>query len=66
MEQLTQILAKVGISSSHKEEILTAVEGLITLITTNDESTYEEAYIFNDKQLCKQRSRRITRSCDTI
>jgi hypothetical protein len=54
LEQLTQILAKVGISSSHKEEILTAAEGLITPPTTNDESTYEEACIFNDEQLCEQ------------
>jgi hypothetical protein len=54
LEQLTQILAKVGISSSHKEEILTAVEGLITPPTTNDELTYEEAYIFNGEQLCEQ------------
>ena len=30
MEQLTQILAKVGISSSLEEEILTAAESLIT------------------------------------
>ena len=30
LEQLTHILAKVGISSSHEEDILKAVESLIT------------------------------------
>jgi hypothetical protein len=54
LEQLTQILAKVGISSSHKEEILTAVEGLITPPTTNDESTYEALCTSDDEQLYKQ------------
>jgi hypothetical protein len=54
LEQLTQILAKVGISSSHKEEILTAVEGLITPPTTNDESTYKELCTSDDEQLCEQ------------
>ena len=54
LEQLTQILAKVGISSSHKEDILTTTEGLITPPTTNEESTYEEACIFNDEQSCEQ------------
>jgi hypothetical protein len=54
LEQLTQILAKVGISSSHKEEILTTAEGLITPPTTNDESTYEAKCTSNDEQLYKQ------------
>jgi hypothetical protein len=54
LEQLTQILAKVGTSSSHKEKILTRVEGLITPPTTNDESTYGEPYIFNKEQLGEQ------------
>ena len=54
LEQLTQILAKVRISSSHKEYILTTAEGLITPPKTKDESTYEEACIFNDEQLCEQ------------
>ena len=54
LEQLTQILAKVGISFSHKEEILTAVEGLITPPTTNNESTYQEPCTSDDEQLCKQ------------
>ena len=41
LEQLTQIFAKVGISSSHEEEILKAAESLITPPTMNKESTYE-------------------------
>jgi hypothetical protein len=53
LEQITQILAKVYISSSHKEEILTAVEGLITPPYANKESTYEESCIFNEEQLGK-------------
>jgi hypothetical protein len=51
LEQLTKILAKFEISSSHKEDILTIVEGLISPPTTNDESTYEEANLFNGEQL---------------
>ena len=54
LEQLTQILAKVGISSFHKEEILTAVEGLIPPPTTNDETTYKELYTSDDEQSCEQ------------
>jgi hypothetical protein len=54
LEQLTQILAKVRISSSHKEDILTTAEGLITPPKTNDESTYEEICTSNDEQLYKQ------------
>ena len=54
LEQLTQILAKVGISSSHKEEILTAVESLIPPPTTNDETTYKELYTSDDEQSCEQ------------
>ena len=47
LEQLTQILAKVGISSSHEEEIPTAAESLITAPTTNKESTFEESCKFD-------------------
>jgi hypothetical protein len=42
LEQLTQILAKAGISSSQEEEILIAVESLITPPETDNESTHEE------------------------
>ena len=54
LEQLTQILAKVGISSSHKEKILTATKGLITPPTMNEASTFEGFCTFNEEQLCKQ------------
>jgi hypothetical protein len=42
LEQLTQILAKAGISSSQEEEILIAAESLITPPETDNESTHEE------------------------
>ena len=54
LEQLTQILAKVGISSSHEEEILKVAESLITPPTTNKESTYEESCTSEDEQSCEQ------------
>ena len=41
LEQLTQILAKVGISSSLEKEILTAAESLINPPKIDEESTYE-------------------------
>ena len=53
LEQLTQILAKVGISSSLKEEILTAVERLITPPTMNKELAYKESCTSDDEQSCK-------------
>ena len=51
LEQLTQILAKVGVSSSLEEEILTASESWFTPLETNEESTYEEPCIFNEEPL---------------
>ena len=54
LEQLTQILAKVRISSSLEEEILTVAGSLITPLEANEESTYEESCIFNKEQLGKQ------------
>ena len=42
LEQLTQILAKAGISSSQEEEILIAAKSLITPPETDEESTHEE------------------------
>ena len=53
LEQLTQILAKVGISS-HEEKILKVAESLITPTTTNKESTYKESCTFDDKKSWKQ------------
>jgi hypothetical protein len=54
LEQLTQILAKVGVSSSLEEEILTAAESLFTPPEVNKESTYEEPCIFNEEPLGAQ------------
>jgi hypothetical protein len=42
LEQLAQILAKAGISSSQEEEILTTAQSLNTPPETNEESTSEE------------------------
>jgi hypothetical protein len=42
LEQLAQILAKTGISSSQEEEILTAAQSLNTPPETNEKSTSEE------------------------
>jgi hypothetical protein len=42
LEQLAQILAKVKISSSHEEEILTTAQSLNTPPKMNKESTSEE------------------------
>ena len=54
MEQLTQILAKVGISSSHEEEILKAVESLITPLEIDEELAYKESCTFDGEKSCKQ------------
>ena len=54
LEQLTQILAKVGISSSHEEEILEAAKSLITPLAMNKESTCEESCTSKDEQSCEQ------------
>jgi hypothetical protein len=54
LEQLTHILAKVGISSSHEEEILTAAMSLITPPAVNEESIFEGSSTFNEEQLCEQ------------
>ena len=42
LEQLNQILAEAGISSSQEEKILIAIESLITPPETDDESTHKE------------------------
>ena len=47
LEQLTQILAKVGISSSLEEEILTAAESLITPLEIDEELAYKESCTFD-------------------
>ena len=54
LEQLTQILVKVGISSSLEEEILTVAGGLITPPKTNEELAYKESCTFDGEQLCEK------------
>ena len=52
IEQLTQILAKAGISSSQEEEILIATKDVITPPKANkEESTFEESHISNKEHL---------------
>ena len=53
-EQLTQILAKVGISSPLEEEILTAAESTINPPEIDEELTYKESCTFNGEQSCEQ------------
>ena len=53
LEQLTQILEKVGISSSLEKEILTIAESLITPPKKDEESTYEESYTCEDEESCE-------------
>jgi hypothetical protein len=48
LEQLTQILENVGISSSLEEDILTVTESLFTPPEANKESIYKESFIFNE------------------
>ena len=52
LERLTHILAKVGISSSQQEEILTSIKDEITLPEANkEELTFEESCISNEEHL---------------
>ena len=54
LENLTQILVKIRISSSLEEEILTAVKDEISLPeANNEESTFEESCISNEEHLFK-------------
>jgi hypothetical protein len=54
LEQLTQVLAKVRISSFLEEEILTVAGSLITPPEANEESTYEGPCTFNEGPLGTQ------------
>ena len=54
LEQLAHILAKIRVSSSLEEEILTAAESLNTPSETNEESASEDSCIFDDKQSFEQ------------
>ena len=52
LEQLTQILAKFGISSSQEEEMLRAAKDVITPPDTNkEELTFEESCISDEEHL---------------
>ena len=52
LKQLTQILAKVKISSSHEEEILIAAKDVITPLEANkEESTFEKSCISDEEHL---------------
>ena len=50
LEQLTQILAKIGVSYSLEEEILIAVESLITPPEIDEELAYKESCTFDREQ----------------
>ena len=54
LELLTEILAKVGISSSQEEEILTAIKNATTPLEAKEESTSEEFYTSDKKQACEK------------
>ena len=52
LKKLTEILAKVGISPSQEEEILTTVKAEITLReASNEELTLEEYCILDEEHL---------------
>jgi len=53
-EQLTQILAKAGISSSQEDEILTAVKDLNSSLEKKDELTFEEPCASDGEELFEQ------------
>ena len=50
LELLAQILADVGISSSHEEEILTRIKDSNAPPETIKDSTYEDSSASNDEQ----------------
>ena len=54
LEKLAHILAKIGVSSSMEEEILTAAESLNAPSETNEESASEDSCIFEDEQSFEQ------------
>jgi predicted methyltransferase len=54
LELLTQILVKVGISSSQEEEILTTIKDSNTPPATNEDSRSEDSYALDDEQTFEQ------------
>jgi hypothetical protein len=54
LELLTQVLAKVEISSSLEEEILTGIKDSITPLGTNEDLTSKDSYTSGDEQTFEQ------------
>ena len=54
LEQLAQILATAGISSSQEEHILIVIKKLTTTPEVNVEPVFEESYISDGEQLFEQ------------
>jgi len=54
LEQLTQILAKAGISFSEEDEILTTIKDLNSPPEEKDELTFEESCASNGEELFEQ------------
>ena len=57
VEQLAQVLATAGISSSQEGNLLTFVKNLTTTPKENEESTFVESYTFDEEQLYEQESK---------
>ena len=55
LELLTEILAKAGMSSSQKEEILIAIKDATTPPEAKEKLTSEEFYTTDNEQACKQK-----------
>jgi len=55
LEQLAQILAKVGISSSQEEEILTVIKALNAPPEAKEELIVEESCVSDDEKLFEQK-----------
>ena len=55
LEQLTQILAEAGISSSQEEEILIVAKRFTTPPEVKEESTFEELCTSYKEQLCEKK-----------
>ena len=54
LEKLTQILAKIKISSSLEDDILTTVKDAITPPEAKEEPASEEFYTSNKEQACEK------------
>ena len=54
LDQLSQLLAEVGISSSQEKEILIEAKRFITPLEVKEESTFEELCTSYEEQLCEK------------